>query len=324
MKKILERMKLTEKLKLDEQGREKSLHRLLRKKFPDKIVAIRYAKKHIADFKERENPGDEHFEIKSEPDEEATSLLTDALIQMVKQAKRDGAAIVIPDYTTRSAGGKLIQLALEEADFTGPVVNVCNHRLLAFDAATYASPAAGVSQRGVLLKRATHSFEAKGQQGAPYSRIAARIAKAIAGGYGLDEAGGAAQDADQAIARFKGVRSVVAMVAGGDAEALQHVAELVKEEVPLIVVEGSGRLCNFLPRAFLQRFSSGFSAYDASRRLCRDCGFPREDSDLLGRSIRTILQERPERFALRVVKLQRSDVKLVGLPCRTATSRSIS
>ncbi len=222
-------------------------------------------------------------------------MVTDCLCTLLQQAKKDGAAIVIPNYLSLSGNSALIQAALEETDFDGPVINVSLEDQTAVDRATFSKQYSFGDKQfntGILLKRATHSFQVQGTKS--FSRIAARLVNAIAGGFQNQATATAAPDAVQQEALndfFAKRNSVVAVVAGGGAAVLEHIAETVKEKIPLIVLSGSGRLCNFLPAVYLRRFSPGFNVYQESIEFCKECGFPEKDNAGFGRWVREIVQD---------------------------------
>ncbi len=243
---------------------------------------------------------------------------------LIQQAKNDGAAIVIPNYLSSSGkssfgNSALIQSALEDTDFDGPVINVSLEQQTAFDQATYHKKyrfGDSYYDTGVLLKRTTHSFQVQGTTS--FSRIAARLVNAISGGYRQTDGGSLggmmaavkqmciplrecvpsessnaeddAQQQQEVPFDFAERHAVVAVVAGGGAAVLEHIAEVVREKIPLIVLSGSGRLCNFLPAVYLKRFSPGFNVYQESLQFCKECGFEK-DQALFGRWVRTIVQD---------------------------------
>ena len=201
------------------------------------------------------------------------SRVMDCLIVLANAAKESNAAILIPDYMTMSSNSKLIETALDHVEFDGPVINVCMDDQAACDEKSAedfyhvkGNPAA--FPRGLLLNRATHSIQV--QRGS-YSRVAARLASAIADpDQGLFDSDGkpAKKPASQA------PNKVIFVVAGGGAVVMEHMAEAVEQSIPIVVLHGSKRLCDFLPKVWVNRFSANFDVLDQTRKLCANCGFP--------------------------------------------------
>jgi hypothetical protein len=218
-----------------------------------------------------------------ELDEAAISLIIVKLVQIITLAAEERAVLVIPDYSTASPSSKYIETALRQAEFSGPVINVGQEDQIACDSdgfgQTYQSAGAH-RPRGVLLSKATHSFQvAPGTM--THSILAARLAKVLGGGVDVEGDPGEVVRPEQ---------EVVALVAGGDASTLSHMAELAREGIPMIILEGSGGLCDRLPRAYAQRAAPAFSAQEASRQLCLEGGLSK-GTDRLGRCARAVLEE---------------------------------
>ena len=124
---------------------------------------------------------------------------------------------------------------MEEADFDGVVINIGNNNWIACDRESFGGkfqfPGLDTEKdRGIILSRATHSFQVSGNA-MTYSLLAARLAKVVSGGYLDGEESGFDKDMD-----------AVAVIGAGGASVLNHMAELVREGIPMIVLEGSGLL----------------------------------------------------------------------------------
>ena len=86
----------------------------------------------------------------------------------------------------------------------------------------------------------------------------------------------------------------VAVMACGGQSVVQHVSETVRQGMPLIILHGSGRACDYLPGVFYNRFKSGFNGYDEGVKVSKLCGFESSDEkqavdQLFARSIQIIL-----------------------------------
>ena len=248
--------------------------KILNKKFADKNRAAEYAKERISDFDPKD---DKDFDLVDEDDPAVIAQVMDCLVVLAKNAKQHKAAIIIPDYMTSSGNSKLIETALDFAEFDGPVISLCTEEQAAWDEATALdSYQIGTSTfpRGILHSRATHSIQVPQ---ASYSRVAARLARVISdpdpelvavtdmregGARGRDEPAGASHN-----------RRIL-VIAGGGLAVLQHVAEAVREEIPVVVLQGSRRLSDYLPKLWVKRFSAKFDVYAATLKLCSQCGFP--------------------------------------------------
>jgi len=252
--------------------------RIFDKCFVDQAHAIKYAKQHIHCFqfsKENNKVDDPDFDLQDEEDPVVISQVMDCLVVLAKTAKKRNAAILIPDYMTISGNSKLIETALDFVEFEGPVINVCTEGQAASN-----EELAGQTYRfkgnpkptpmGILHNRATHSIQVRNGS---YSRVAARLASVIAqpdpklfdhweGGKRKD------QPTHQANHR------VVFVVAGGGAAVMEHMAAAVEENIPIVILQGSKRLCDYLPTLWVKRFSSRFDISAETRKMWADCGYP--------------------------------------------------
>ena len=254
---------------------------ILAKKFVDQRRAKEYAQKYITDFADK---NDQDFEITDVDDPVVISRVMDCLVVMADNAKKHNAAIIIPDYMTSSGNSKLIETALDFVEFDGPVINICTQGQVAVDLATAKEEGYRIKDqpekrfpRGILHNRVTHSIQVKGS----YSRVAARLARVIA-----------EPDLELAAEIFGGQTKIkhkkkqaaeldhdhrnrrIFVVAGGGFAVLQHIAEAVKESIPIVVFQGSRRLSDYLPKLWVRRYSAKFQLYEETCKLCKECGFP--------------------------------------------------
>ena len=257
------------------------LTNFFKKRFVDQRHAIRYAKEHIYRLglnPEKNKIDDPDFELQDEEDPLVISQVMECLVVMAKIAKKDKAAILIPDYMTMSGNSKLIETALDYVEFDGPVINICSEGQAAHDEVTanetyLVSGNANPISKGLLHNRATHSIQV---QNGTYSRVAARLASVIASPdpelFQGDVGGGDKSKEKSADKRNK--NRVIFMVAGGGPVVLEHMAQAVEEHIPIVILEGSKRLCDYLPKLWVKRYSAQFDLLAETREMCEQCGFP--------------------------------------------------
>jgi hypothetical protein len=221
------------------------------KKFADAQQANEFASQYINDF---DIDHEEDFHLVDLENVQVMSCVSDALLSIIQLAMRHSAALVIPDYNSGSQGSKWIETAILHADFRGPVINVGNDRWTAVELSqaeeTYRF---GLNERKkpFLLSRATHSFQVRGNR-MDYSRLAARLTRAIAGRPTLTAGLPAAASPPLMARRRRDAPLVACIVACGGMSVVEHVAALAQHALPVIVLEGSGRLCDFLPGVYMR------------------------------------------------------------------------
>ena len=253
------------------------------KKFFEKKSAEKAAIKAITDF--IENDEDPDFEIVEHDDSVAVSKVVDSLVHIVMEAKERQAAILIPNYTTASPNSLLIQTALDFVDFQGPVINISLEDQVAWDTETAMQTYSvhhSNHRRGILLARTSHSFQITGNDSMSLSIVAARLISVIT----LDP------DSKTKSAKAKSIqpnKRATAVFAGGGQAVLKHISESVRVGAHVVVLQGSGRLCDYLPRVWVKRYSAHFDAFEAGRQFCMECGFPLKESADDGRRVRDIM-----------------------------------
>ena len=266
---------------------------LLEKTFVDRIRAENVASESIKKFKKVDDP---HFAIAEVTNVEAQSQVSDALTSIFTRAKKNAAAIIIPDYLSSSQTNKLVERALEDVDYTGPIINVSMDSHVACDEGTYGKSFVINDRqllRGVVLKRASHSFQIGGNFGS-LSRFVVRLAKVLTGRdvkdhlHGLDVKNNSKVQHTQAQSRC----TIFAIIASGGIGVLEHCQSLVHEEVPLVFLQGSGRLSDFVPKAFIKRFDENFDPYQVSHFFIEECGYAfNKTADKVGRWMRHLIEE---------------------------------
>lgn len=247
-------------------------------------MAIKAANKAISNFIENE---DQDFEIKEIDDHVTVSKVVDSLVHIAMEAKLRGAAILIPNYTTASPNSSLIETALEFVDFRGPVINISLEEQVAWDTETALQTYkvhGNDHRRGILLARTTHSVQIKGNDAASLSIVAARLIPAIAP---PPPRKGKARAANSAKVRPN--TRATAVFAGGGQAVLKHISEVVRVGAHVVVLEGSGRLCDYLPKVWIRRYSTNFDAFKEGESFCMACGFSTKDSADDGRLVRDIM-----------------------------------
>jgi hypothetical protein len=256
--------------------------KIFEKRFVDQPRAVAYAKDHIHYFKlaKKDKPTDPDksadldFDIIDEEDPVVVSQVMECLVLLAKIAKKLKAVIIIPDYMTMSGNSKLIETALDYVQFDGPVINVCSEGQASLDkesaGETYrVKGVANPIPKGLIHNRATHSIQVRNGS---YSRVAARLAHLIAQpNQDLFET---EDDTPQPSNEHERPHRAVFVVAGGGIAVMEHIAQAVEASIPIVLLQGSKRLCDFLPKLWVRRFSSHFDVLGETRTLCADCGFP--------------------------------------------------
>jgi hypothetical protein len=243
-------------------------------RFVDEAHAIAFAKKHIHDlqFDKERKLDDQDFMIQEEDDSNACAQVMDCLVLLATYAKKHHAVLLIPDYMTMSSNSKLIETALDYVEFDGPVINVTTEGQAACDAES-AEQTYNVNGRefpkGIIHNRATHSIQVRNGS---YSRVAARLADVIAHpDLGLFDTDGRRKTDSE---HEKHQNKVVFVIAGGGMVVMEHMAQAVEENIPIVLLKGSKRLCDFLPDLWVRRFSSQFDLLKETHKFCVDLGFP--------------------------------------------------
>ena len=241
---------------------------ILSKHFVDKEKAFKFLSKKMPGFKPDDK--DFHFEVVEEACPAMVSKVLDCLVTLAKAANKNGAAFVIPDYMTSSSNSALIEKALEHAEFSGPVINVCRQDQAARDEATakqtYDFDGHSFFPTGIVHSRVTHSILVPQEC---YSSVLAKLAKVIS-------------EPDPSLFSKEGDADPfnckrIMVVAGGGIAVLQHIAAAVKENTPVIILRGSRRLSDYLPKLWVRRLSPHFDTYHETKRFCKDCGFVKKD-----------------------------------------------
>ena len=225
--------------------KQRFLEEIEEKKFADSQQAEEFARRYIADF---DINNDKDFCLVDIENARVMSCVSDALSSIVQLAKEHSAALVIPDYNSGSPGSRLIEAAILHADFRGPVINVGNDSWTAVrqqqvqETFTFRSQS---KPKSFLLQRATHSFQVRGSRDRmDYSRLAARLTRAIAG------RPPASSPRPPPRCPGRAAPLVACVVACGGKSVVEHVAALAQHALPVVVLEGSGRLCDFLPAVY--------------------------------------------------------------------------
>jgi hypothetical protein len=54
---------------------------------------------------------------------------------------------------------------------------------------------------------------------------------------------------------------VIMLVACGGAVMMENIAEAVEQSIPIVILQGSMHLCDYLPKVWVKRFSSEFDVH---------------------------------------------------------------
>ena len=242
-------------------------------------------------------------------DPSTKSGILESLVCLFVIAKAKKAAIVVPDYSSMSPNSKLIEDALNYVDFRGPVVSVsCDDQVASCEKTAMMHYQFGTEKhpRGILFARTTHSFQLCESPGVKhtdlYSTLGARLVAAISrpgpfqqskeqrlGNGGRNSDSG---DDENVVRASEGSNkyscckhNAVFVVAGGGVVGLRHMEQAVLVGMPIVVLEGSGRLCDYLPKLWVRRFATGFDAVKESNRFCEEIGFKETNDGTLGRQL---------------------------------------
>ena len=263
------------------------LQETLEKRFADKKRAQGFLQDTLDDF---DAAKDQDFKFIEEDDPLTVAQVMDCLVVLARNAKDNNAAIIIPDYMTSSGNSKLIENALDFVEFNGPVISISTQEQAAWDGKT-ASETYQIGDakypRGIPHNRVTHSIHIPHSS---YSKVAARLAKVICEPdldlYGDDKDELLKDGADSGIRRQR-----ILVIAGGGFALLQHMGEAVKEGLPVVVLQGSRRLCDYLPQLWVRRFSAKFDIYEETLKLADAIGFPNAQESSMALLVRQIVEQ---------------------------------
>lgn len=226
---------------------------------------------------------DPDFTIAEDRQDEKVARLRSSLQALVEQASREQAVIVYPDYGDYDTPHFFYEV-LQTCNFVGPLVSVGVHELCQVEFRGPLGKEPGW-QTGVVYAGASHAFLIAGDHGRaqnnvdfnhlPHCRLAAAIASAIAGH--SDVLGCGAR------------QTLCGVLTGGGRNCLNQVAEAVRQGVPYLIFEGTGRLADYLPVAYLKRSSPTFNEFVEAQEVVRSTGFNNDPEPQDGVSVKTIL-----------------------------------
>jgi len=192
---------------------------------------------------------------------------------IVEQAKKEDAAIVVQDWTYLDTNALLLKV-IERVGFRGPLVTVrgsvfnANHPSEANHGGTTIFCRAKktfeedtfVHKRSATFQRATHVFLVNHDcaDQLTHARMTGVIARALSG------------HCDSKVANEVGLlkkvgggktfvkKTLCGVLVNGGRLSLHAVGEHVRQGIPYLVLEGSGRLSNYLPIPYVKRFDARF------------------------------------------------------------------
>jgi hypothetical protein len=261
----------------------------LEKHFADKPRAQKFLKENIDNYDAAE---DKDFEFYEEDDPAIIAQVMDCLVVLANNAKENNAAIIVPDYMTSSGNSKLIENALDFVEFDGPVISISVQEQVAWNETT-AGETYPIGDRtfpkGIPHSRVTHSIHIPHSS---YSKVAARIAKVISDP-DLDVYPEEEQEQLKKKSHSDGSNrnQRILVLAGGGIALLYHMGEAVKEGLPVVVLQGSRRLCDYLPQLWVRRFSAKFDIYEETLKLADAIGFPNARGTALALLVRQIVEQ---------------------------------
>ena len=224
--------------------------------------------------------------IDHEEERNVRSELFDTLCNFVRFVQHYNAILYIPDFLNepQNTGAYLFDEVLELCDFDGPIIVSAPTVSVAFEADSVAKPFAtntryfflpGIEfpyklHRWPCLRRTTHFIGCEaGRDASCHAGIAAsvdmRVARLLAGWPTTGQRPVGQQD---------GQPPIVAILINGGKLGLWRLAAAAQAEIPILLVEGSGRLCNALPRVWVRRSNKNFDALKEADCIMAECGFP--------------------------------------------------
>jgi len=225
---------------------------------------------------------DDDFELAINQDDSVKAhLFRSALKSIILTAKAENAAVIIPNYHGYDAM-RLIHEILEEALFEGPVVAVNDDNILAHVSETNNVLPPPVRQfmrragKNVVQPGATHAVVITGQENVgPEStrhfHLTALLSTALAG--------------LTPVLPSAAPCTLYSVISNGGREGLKMAHICAQQLVPMLLLQGSGRLADALSSVYPQRFNTGFDLEMASKDAIRACGFHSEPTDEEGERV---------------------------------------
>ena len=198
---------------------------------------------------------------------------------IVEQAKKEEAAIVVQDWTALDTNELLLKV-IERVGFHGPLVTV---RCSVFNASTPSEANHGgttifyrakktfeednfAHKRSAIFRRVTHVFLVNHDcaDQLTHARMTGVIARALSGHCRhnvvkevklLKHGGGPKED----LVYFP-EKTLCGVLVNGGRLSLHTVGEHVRQGIPYLVLQGSGRLSDYLPIPYVKRLDATFDS----------------------------------------------------------------
>ena len=235
--------------------------------------------------KEKAALEDADWEVQDDDEEkqQVRSLLTQALTTFLRFAEQQRAVLWIPWYINEpgNAGAYFFDSVLQHAGFTGPIVCSCPTIALAKSPEEIGQPIpppfeflpgeGAAFQRWPCMRRTTHfvgctvGSEANAHT-AIMTTLEGRLVRELA-------AGRHANGPDSGRTRERPRHPAVAVAINGGKGVLWALAGAAVCDIPILLLEGTGRLCDALPSVWLRRSLRDFNAPHECAVVLNACGF---------------------------------------------------
>lgn len=231
-------------------------------------------------------------------DKEGESQLFNTLCTLVRVAQSRQAVLHIPFYLNEpyNSGAYFFDHVLEVCGFNGPIIVSAPTDTVAFKAEDVAAPVENLSivgetvtlSRWPCLRRTTHFVGCTAGRNSAWHtgvllgrQIDMKVSRLLSGLQNGGPLGDSENEKSPAIA----------FAVNGGKSVLWQLAAAAQARLPMLVLEGSGRLCNVLPRVWVRRSTKDFNFKEEADAIMTQCGFLGA-SDEYGHLIQQVLRGR--------------------------------
>ena len=279
-----------------------SLADLKKRRFADMESAGRFAKDHMYKFYEnviKNEVEDDMFDLVPVEDTSRVDKIQNALATIFQQARAERAVLIFSDLFVERPSTKVVERALDMANFGGPVLNFSTRKCLVnpeLRGKMYSVQDANgekiKKKQGLLSRAVTHSFEVDSEDPGGHTQAAMALAAELAG-IQQEDANQRKMDKKKKESLRKldkknnvdleentvtkkpecnMVSSAVCILVAGSIANLQHISKAANYKITLLVLQGSGKLSNVLPSIYLSRNDLQFDAFEHCEKLVIECG----------------------------------------------------
>lgn len=222
-------------------------------------------------------------------DQEGESQLFNTLCTLVRVAQSRQAVLYIPFYLNEpfNSGAYFFDHVLEVCGFNGPIIVSAPTDTVAFRAEDVAAPVENLSNPGEAvtlgrwpcLRRTTHFVGCTAGRNSAWHtgtnlgrQIDMKVSRLLSG---RDELGGVPplQNGGPEGDSENEKNPAIAFAVNGGKSVLWQLAAAAQARLPMLVLEGSGRLCNALPRVWVRRSTKDFNFKEEADAIMTQCGF---------------------------------------------------